>query len=204
MGSARDPEQTNTPARTYPSLFDQNNNINNDNNNNRTVNNNNGTCQQKQEVRGLARTMKHTEVYGLRNRGTRDTIKGTLATMEAGGEDGHGIAATPAGTPPPNSENDDVSFRRKNKWWCQSRLTVADIACCCLALEGIAPIYTSRALPGARKRGVCEGRKVEHNPSLLISWFWLSLLRKAYNSFVADAAVVSCDDDGRALIANTA
>eukprot|EP00903_Cladosiphon_okamuranus_P005998 g5918.t1 len=56
---------------------------------------------QEEEVRGLARTMKHTEVYGLRNRGTRDTIKGTLATMEAGGEDGHGIHATPAGTPPP-------------------------------------------------------------------------------------------------------
>eukprot|EP00752_Nemacystus_decipiens_P018774 g16832.t1 len=56
------------------------------------------------EVRGLARTMKHTEVYGLRNRGTRDTIKGTLATMEAGGEDGHGIHTTPAGTPPPTDD----------------------------------------------------------------------------------------------------
>lgn len=48
--------------------------------------------------------MKHTEVYGLRNRGTRDTIKGTLATMEAGGEDGHGMHATPAGTPVPGDE----------------------------------------------------------------------------------------------------
>ncbi len=52
--------------------------------------------------------MKHTEVYGLRNRGTRDTIKGTLATMEAGGEDGHGIRSTPTETPPPMDPTDDV------------------------------------------------------------------------------------------------
>ncbi|CAM9784780.1 unnamed protein product [Pylaiella littoralis] len=59
---------------------------------------------QEEEVRALARTMKHTEVYGLRNRGTRGTIKGTLATMEAGGEDGHGMNVTPAGTPCPSDE----------------------------------------------------------------------------------------------------
>lgn len=52
--------------------------------------------------------MKHTEVYGLRNKGTRDTIKGTLATMEAGGEDGHGIRSTPAGTLAPTDPMDDV------------------------------------------------------------------------------------------------
>ncbi|CAM9132644.1 unnamed protein product [Ectocarpus sp. 12 AP-2014] len=57
---------------------------------------------QEEEVRALARTMKHTEVYGLRNKGTRDTIKGTLATMEAGGEEAHGLHVTPLGTPPPD------------------------------------------------------------------------------------------------------
>ncbi|CAM9371140.1 unnamed protein product [Ectocarpus fasciculatus] len=57
---------------------------------------------QEEEVRALARTMKHTEVYGLRNKGTRDAIKGTLASMEAGGEEAHGLHATPMGTPPPD------------------------------------------------------------------------------------------------------
>ncbi|CAM9831519.1 unnamed protein product, partial [Hapterophycus canaliculatus] len=33
---------------------------------------------QEEEVRALARTMKHTEVYGLRNNGTKDEVKGTL------------------------------------------------------------------------------------------------------------------------------
>lgn len=46
--------------------------------------------------------MKHTEVYGLRNKGTRDAIKGTLASMEAGGEEAHGLHATPLGTPLPD------------------------------------------------------------------------------------------------------
>lgn len=47
--------------------------------------------------------MKHTEVYGLRNNGTKNEVKGTLATMKAGGEEGHEIHTSLEGnTPPPN------------------------------------------------------------------------------------------------------
>lgn len=41
-----------------------------------------------QEVRALARTMKHTQVYGLRTRGTREHVQGVLRAMEEGGEGG--------------------------------------------------------------------------------------------------------------------
>ncbi|CAM9937642.1 unnamed protein product [Ascophyllum nodosum] len=57
---------------------------------------------QEEEVRALARTMKHTEVYGLRTRGTKADVKGALAAMEEGGVDGHEIMSTPMETPPPD------------------------------------------------------------------------------------------------------
>ena len=46
--------------------------------------------------------MKHTEVYGLRTRGTKADVKGALAAMEEGGVDGHEIMSTPMETPPPD------------------------------------------------------------------------------------------------------
>lgn len=43
--------------------------------------------------------MKHTEVYGLRTRGTKADAKGTLAAMKDGGAVGEGTALTPPGSP---------------------------------------------------------------------------------------------------------
>ena len=58
-----------------------------------------------QEVRSLARTMKHTEVYGLRTKGTKPVVKGVMAAMEKeGGSDEDEAPPTPLGTPPPVDE----------------------------------------------------------------------------------------------------
>lgn len=61
-----------------------------------------------QEVRALARTMKHTQVYGLRTKGTRNEVQGALAAMEAGGED-VGVMVPPS---LPARSPDEVSSRR--------------------------------------------------------------------------------------------
>lgn len=45
--------------------------------------------------------MKHTEVYGLRTKGTKEDVKGALAEMEDRGEDGHALGPTPLETPSP-------------------------------------------------------------------------------------------------------
>eukprot|EP00904_Undaria_pinnatifida_P005278 jgi/Undpi1/1880/HiC_scaffold_12.g05267.m1 len=60
---------------------------------------------QEEEVRALARTMKHTEVYGLRTKGTKPVVKGALAAMEhEGGGDGGEEEGPPTalGTPTPD------------------------------------------------------------------------------------------------------
>ena len=137
--------------------------------------------------------MKHTEVYGLRNRGTRDTIKGTLATMEAGGEDGHGIHSTPAGTPPPM---DDVSALGKESdvkliairvvWW--------SLVSCCCSFSGI--LRRSCINSHRPKRGVRVGRKTAHNqPLFFVSLGWAIFVHGC--GFVAGVLDVSWDGDGR-------
>lgn len=187
---------------------------------------NDKTTYATQEVRGLARTMKHTEVYGLRNRGTRDTIKGTLATMEAGGEDGHGIHATPAGTPPPM---DDVSVvgagagagagARVGGGALLLGVIVAGAVCviiagaawcdccgCCLCLArvgtGLIPSKEDDSIPTAGK-GVCEEQNMEHRPrSLLICWLCpLFVLMATLHLLVLSqsAVVATADTPSRAM-----
>ena len=61
--------------------------------------------------------MKHTEVYGLRTRGTKPVVKGVMAAMEKEGEGYHGDEAappTPLGTPHPADEVRGALLARRN------------------------------------------------------------------------------------------
>lgn len=46
--------------------------------------------------------MKHTEVYGLRTKGTKAEVKGALVAMEDGGEIGHRMPPKSMETPHPD------------------------------------------------------------------------------------------------------